>query len=151
MCVCLFVCCFVVNKEDTTFASGVSCKEHKRVQAGHCALNSSVILLLHLFVFMCTCMCNTSALLTLNAQLVQCNVIGKMYMHCLWCAKYGKQCSVSHLFSVKRIWKWKSAENDSPSDHLALHHLLTNRSSTVNGCRQNESKQLIQTSQEMHE
>lgn len=39
-CVCLFVCCFVVNKEDTTFASGVSCKENKRVHAKHCALNN---------------------------------------------------------------------------------------------------------------
>ncbi len=28
---------------------------------------------------------------------------------------------------------------------LALHHLLTNGSSAVNGCRQNESKQLIKT------
>ncbi len=55
-CVCVFVCCFVVNKEDMTFASGVSCKENKRMQTEHSALNSSIILLLHLF-FLCVHAC----------------------------------------------------------------------------------------------
>ncbi len=40
------------------------------------------------------------------------------------------------VYSLKKIWR-----------HLALHYLLTNGSSVVNGCRQNESKQLIKTSQ----
>ncbi len=38
--------------------------------------------------------------------------------------------------SSEQIWR-----------NLAVHHLLTNGSSAVNGCRQNESKQLIKTSQ----
>ncbi len=33
---------------------------------------------------------------------------------------------------------------------MIFHHLLTNGSSAVNGCRQNESKQLIKTSQVIH-
>ncbi len=38
--------------------------------------------------------------------------------------------------SSEQIWR-----------NVALRHLLTNGSSAVNGCRQNESKQLIKTSQ----
>ncbi len=37
--------------------------------------------------------------------------------------------------SSEQIWR-----------NVALHHLLTIGSSAVNGCRQNESKQLIKTS-----
>ncbi len=40
------------------------------------------------------------------------------------------------ISSSEQIWR-----------NLALHHLPTNGSSAVNGCRQNESKQLIKTSQ----
>ncbi len=40
------------------------------------------------------------------------------------------------VFSQEQIWR-----------NLALHHLLTNGSPAVNGCRQHESKQLIKTSQ----
>lgn len=55
-CVCLFVCCFVVNKENTTLTSGVSYEENKRVQAEHCALNSSIIMFC-ICLFLCMHAC----------------------------------------------------------------------------------------------
>ncbi len=63
----------------------------------------------------------------------------------------------SHLKEQFICWKCTHTraiqdvdEFDSSSDQKkcgALNHLLSNGSSAVNGCRQNESKQLIKTSQ----
>ncbi len=58
--------------------------------------------------------------------------------------KYAKKCIHPQVIqdveefvsSSERIWR-----------NLTLHHLLTSGSSAVNGCRQNESKQLIKTLQ----
>ncbi len=49
---------------------------------------------------------------------------------------YSIQDADEFVSSSEQIWR-----------NVALHHLLTNGSSALNGCRQNESKQLIKTSQ----
>ncbi len=62
---------------------------------------------------------------------IKCNILiikGTVHpkMNVCWKITYHSRCTV--VFLSKQIWR-----------NVALHHLLTNRSSAVNGCRQNDS------------
>ncbi len=55
-------------------------------------------------------------------------------------------CKITHSQSIQDVDEFASLSEEIWRN-VAIHHLLTNGSSAVNGCRQNEFKQLIKPSQ----